>query len=533
MRRLVGAWLAAGTLVLAAGGAWAADDGRVALVVGNTDYHNIEPVRTAGVDARALAAALEDLGFDVTVGVDMTDMAMTEALTQLGREAETAEAAVVAFFGRGHQADGGNVLLPIDAAAEPQDGADAAVPLQAAMSAVAEAGRIGVVLVDAARASEKDPAASEGLARPRSVPSGVVVALSAEPGTIVEESYRLHGAFGEALLAHIAAEDAPVADMLLRVRQTVINDTEGAQRPAVFGTVDTMDFSFNPAAAEPEQVADLAEGGPAGTAAQEAAEEEAAGAGAAVAETDMPAVEELAPDAADVETPTLEEMTGEPAPEAAPEPERDAAGPAAGLAAVEEIAPGAADVETPSLDEMTGEAVPEAAPEPDRDAAGPAAGMGADAGMAAGMPPEDEADLSPEPPPAGVGAPGADVADAPEAAPHASAVEELAPVAVPEPERDVAAPQGLDEAEVAAVPEDAAVTPSPTVDPVLSAEERRTVQRSLRRLGLYDARIDAIFGPITRAGVRAFQERIGAEPTGYLSLEQIERLHAMAAEVGG
>src|SRR6056297_1318602 len=149
MRRTVGAWLAAGTLVLAAGGSWAAEDGRVALVVGNTDYGNVEPVRTAGVDARALARALEDLGFEVTIGVDMTQAALTEALTRLDGEAASAEAAVVAFFGRGRQADGQNYLLPVDApAGVPEEPGDA-VPLSAAMSAVAGAETIGVVLVDA------------------------------------------------------------------------------------------------------------------------------------------------------------------------------------------------------------------------------------------------------------------------------------------------------------------------------------------------------------------------------------------------
>jgi peptidoglycan hydrolase-like protein with peptidoglycan-binding domain len=86
---------------------------------------------------------------------------------------------------------------------------------------------------------------------------------------------------------------------------------------------------------------------------------------------------------------------------------------------------------------------------------------------------------------------------------------------------------------VAAVPEPAAVPPSATADPPLDAGERRDVQRSLRQLGLYDYRIDAIFGPITRAGMRAFQERIGAERTGHLSMEQVELLHEMAAEAGG
>jgi peptidoglycan hydrolase-like protein with peptidoglycan-binding domain len=102
-----------------------------------------------------------------------------------------------------------------------------------------------------------------------------------------------------------------------------------------------------------------------------------------------------------------------------------------------------------------------------------------------------------------------------------------------EARQEVATPEQRPAPQADARPdEDAALLQSPDRDPPLSAEQRRAVQRSLRILGYYDYYIDAIFGPVTRAGIRAYQERIGAEPTGHLSPAQIDRLHAMAERAG-
>jgi peptidoglycan hydrolase-like protein with peptidoglycan-binding domain len=48
-------------------------------------------------------------------------------------------------------------------------------------------------------------------------------------------------------------------------------------------------------------------------------------------------------------------------------------------------------------------------------------------------------------------------------------------------------------------------------------ESRRRIQEALIYLGGYDSTVDGAFGERTRKAIRAFQQRLGAEPTGHLA----------------
>jgi len=58
----------------------------------------------------------------------------------------------------------------------------------------------------------------------------------------------------------------------------------------------------------------------------------------------------------------------------------------------------------------------------------------------------------------------------------------------------------------------------------MSDQDRRQVQLVLATLGYYSGRIDATFGPETRAAIRRYQFEIKAEMTGRLSAEQATKL---------
>ncbi len=78
-----------------------------------------------------------------------------------------------------------------------------------------------------------------------------------------------------------------------------------------------------------------------------------------------------------------------------------------------------------------------------------------------------------------------------------------------------------------AVPES---PPEAHFEVTLTKEEKRHIQRSLRDLGLYHSGIDGLFGRGTRGAIREFQEAIGIVATGYLNAAQAAKLHARAAE---
>jgi hypothetical protein len=58
----------------------------------------------------------------------------------------------------------------------------------------------------------------------------------------------------------------------------------------------------------------------------------------------------------------------------------------------------------------------------------------------------------------------------------------------------------------------------------MSDQDRRQVQLVLATLGYYSGRIDATFGPETRAAIRRYQFEIKAEMTGRLTAEQATKL---------
>jgi hypothetical protein len=58
----------------------------------------------------------------------------------------------------------------------------------------------------------------------------------------------------------------------------------------------------------------------------------------------------------------------------------------------------------------------------------------------------------------------------------------------------------------------------------MSAANRRQVQEALHRRGYYDGPVDGIFGPMTRAAIRRFQDSIGERNTGYLTAAEASRL---------
>jgi len=58
----------------------------------------------------------------------------------------------------------------------------------------------------------------------------------------------------------------------------------------------------------------------------------------------------------------------------------------------------------------------------------------------------------------------------------------------------------------------------------MSVANRRQIQEALHRLGYYDGPVDGIFGPLTRAAIRRFQESIGGQGTGHLTAAEATRL---------
>src|SRR5450432_4809706 len=90
-------------------------DRRVAFVVGNGAYKNVAQLPNPPVDAKAMAAVLRNVGFEVVEGTNLTRDTMTERLLEFGKKAQGADVAVFFYAGHGIAIGGTNYLLPVDA----------------------------------------------------------------------------------------------------------------------------------------------------------------------------------------------------------------------------------------------------------------------------------------------------------------------------------------------------------------------------------------------------------------------------------
>ena len=107
-------WLAA-TPVMAAD--------RLALVIGNAEYGTVSKLDNPGHDARLIAATLTNLGFEVTLLTDATQIEMKRGIAQFGRSLRKAGTDATGLFyyaGHGVQSYGTNCLLPVDVAVADQ-----------------------------------------------------------------------------------------------------------------------------------------------------------------------------------------------------------------------------------------------------------------------------------------------------------------------------------------------------------------------------------------------------------------------------
>ncbi len=235
---------------------------RLALVVGNDTYKNVEPLRNARQDAKAIAESLQGLGFEVTLRQDLTLNSMKAALREFKARVGGGDEVIFFFSGHGVQFDGTNYLVPVDIVAESeQQVADDAVPLQRVLDDLRDQkARFTLAIVDACR---DNPFKGQGRAiggrglAPVMAANGQMVLYSAGAGQ--EALDRLgpndknpNGVFTRVLIKQIQRPGVPVDRMLKNVRDEVVQLAKSASHEQVPALYDQSigEFFFRPGAPE-------------------------------------------------------------------------------------------------------------------------------------------------------------------------------------------------------------------------------------------------------------------------------------------
>ncbi|MBL4786431.1 MAG: SEL1-like repeat protein [Cohaesibacteraceae bacterium] len=228
---------------------------RVALVIGNSTYTEVSPLRNPQNDANALAKSLEDLDFKVVLGIDLDHRGFIKKIKEFSKVSAGADVALFFYAGHGLQVDGSNFLLPVDAAiADETDLAFEAIDLNIVLKMMEREDRVNLVFLDACRDNPmsrslsrsmgtRSSSVGKGLA-PIDSGSGTLIGFATQPGNVaLDGEGTVNSPFTTALLKHIATPNLDVAQLMRRVRVDVKQATNGRQIPWTSESL-TSDFAF-------------------------------------------------------------------------------------------------------------------------------------------------------------------------------------------------------------------------------------------------------------------------------------------------
>ena len=231
---------------------------RVALVVGNGRYEHIGGLVNPANDARAIAAELRELGFQVQEHVDLGKDDLEDAIEAFAETTVGADTALFFYAGHAVQRGGQNYLLPIDVPeVKTEDQFQRTIDFSLIDFELVlrqlQTARISLLFLDACR---NDPFEFRSKIRSTETPGGLapiaarigtLIAYATEPYNVALDGTARHSPFTEALLRHIDTEGLEVRALMTRVRADVANATDNQQVPWDHSSL-TTEFYFKPPA---------------------------------------------------------------------------------------------------------------------------------------------------------------------------------------------------------------------------------------------------------------------------------------------
>ncbi|MCP3392534.1 caspase family protein [Bradyrhizobium sp. CCGB12] len=220
---------------------------RVALVIGNGAYTNVHALPNPPRDAKLIAGALRDVGFQSVISVgDLTRDEFFEALKTFAAEAEKADWAVVYYAGHGFEIGGVNYLVPVDAKlAADRDAETQAVALEQVIAAVGAARKMRLVVLDACRDNPFAPTMQRTLALKLvdkgfsniEPGAGFMVVYAAKHGeTAMDGDGSANSPFATALAREIKQPRVEIRKLFDIIRDDVWAATRHEQQPFTYGS---------------------------------------------------------------------------------------------------------------------------------------------------------------------------------------------------------------------------------------------------------------------------------------------------------
>ena len=223
---------------------------RRALVIGNDSYRQVTQLVNAREDARAIAASLQQVGYQVTLKLDLTEKDMKAALRTFKGQVEGGDEVLVFFAGHGVQLGAANYLLPVDIAGESEEQIrDESIQLQRVLDDMSEKkAKFTLAMIDACRDNPFRTASrnigGRGLA-PTTAATGQMVIFSAGAGQQALDKLgpadkNRNGLFTRIFLKEMQKPGVSIDKVVRNVRNEVVGMAKSVgheQVPAIYDQV--------------------------------------------------------------------------------------------------------------------------------------------------------------------------------------------------------------------------------------------------------------------------------------------------------
>jgi TPR repeat protein len=216
---------------------------RVAFVVGNSAYRTVPLLANPANDAKAVAEALKNSGFEVVTAFDLDRAAFDQEVHKFVRELSGADFSLFYYSGHGIQIGGDNRLIPVDAALKsPMDLEVETISVRTILGYMQTQTRLQAVFLDSCR-NNPFPARSffigpDTEATPKAVglaeqqaSAGSLIAYSTQPGNVAVDGDGKFSPFTQSFLEHGFKMGVDLQTALMRVTQDVWETTDHRQRP--------------------------------------------------------------------------------------------------------------------------------------------------------------------------------------------------------------------------------------------------------------------------------------------------------------
>lgn len=223
---------------------------RLALVIGNANYQNGGQLKNPINDARSVAVALQNMGFEVLKYENASQTQIKQAINTYGQKLRGYDVGLFYYAGHGIQHKGTNYMIPIEADLQAQEQIEfdcvAADRVLAYMESAAT--KVNIIIMDACRNNPFERSwhrsvDGNGLAM-MNAPTGSLIAYATAPGKVASDGETTNGLYTSALLKYMKDPGLNIEQVFKRVRTEVSERSMGAQIPWETTSLTGSDFYF-------------------------------------------------------------------------------------------------------------------------------------------------------------------------------------------------------------------------------------------------------------------------------------------------